>query len=1058
MRPPTHPRTRGRTGSRLAAALRAIAALVTLLALLAGVPALLWLFTTTLLPHGVSTADLQSLLTPQSNDVGTPFIAVLTAVGWSAWAGFTLCVLLEIPAQLTGRGAVRLPAFGAPQRLAALLVGAILILLPTGSALAAAAPASAATARPLVAATAGQHPASASVAQAATPTTPSAGAQAAQHRQYTVQDRDSLWSIAQHQLGDATRWKDIAQLNADRTMNDGTLFSADTIQPGWTLLLPDAPAGPGPTTVQGAQQQSPPSEARTTSQEGPASVGNPTAWPTHTVQSPTESPWDLAVSYLGDGQRWTDIAALNPTLPETAAGYLPQGAVINLPADARLTTAPAAPAAGATSDSTTSPTSQQQPFDAQATPSTGSGQGESHVTVHAGDSLWSIAQSAYGDPEQWPAIADANKGTISDPDLIHPGQQLTVPPPPGTAQTPAGTESPTRGTAVQPDTPSMPTATTGAGSAPTQSRPTPPAASPATPAPTRPAIPSPSAHTPSPAAPPDQVGGAVQLRTAQPAAEATAHVLAPAEVWLGAGALAAALVGAVALRRRLQQRRLPPGRHIPLPTGRAAKTEQSLRAAQHPAGFDLLDRSLRTLALNLADAGRELPIVEAVVLREARVELHLAADTAPMQPFTAAPGRTDLWTCSASSPDLPEDEALADAETPYPALVSIGWDTRGHLVLVDLEHIGILQLSGDRAFARHVLQALAVELATTPLPGHLEIAALGEAAPGLEAAAPERVARTADLAQGATALAAHTADQRRALAALGADSPRTARLGDGAGDSWTPHIVLAQQLAAGPDTDRLLEALAQQPRTSSAVIATGDEATFGGWTLICEDPDVTVLLPGSGLPIRLQGLSDEHFADAVEILTLASSEADLPAPAWITEPAWVWADEAVLDPTAVADADEDGLPAKHAALEDEALTDEQDAETDLAVEPDGSTAAAPLPVKTPAEPTEDQDDPDGGPTLADILAEDDTPPDTPAQHTWPTPIPTAPVPPPAAPAPATAVVPTAATALPTRPPAGRREAQPPPRAAGRPYCCSALSRSRVRRAGSTPTGSGPPPS
>lgn len=45
----------------------------------------------------------------------------------------------------------------------------------------------------------------------------------------------------------------------------------------------------------------------------------------HTVTSATESPWELAQTYLGSGPRWKDIAALNPDIPELVAGdqYLP---------------------------------------------------------------------------------------------------------------------------------------------------------------------------------------------------------------------------------------------------------------------------------------------------------------------------------------------------------------------------------------------------------------------------------------------------------------------------------------------------------------------------------------------------------------------------------------------------------------------------------------------------------------------------------------------------------------------------------------------------------------
>ena len=48
-------------------------------------------------------------------------------------------------------------------------------------------------------------------------------------------------------------------------------------------------------------------------------------------------------------------------------------------------------------------------------------------TVQAGDSLWKISQKFYGDGNQWRRIYEANKGTIKDPDVIHPGQTFTIP-------------------------------------------------------------------------------------------------------------------------------------------------------------------------------------------------------------------------------------------------------------------------------------------------------------------------------------------------------------------------------------------------------------------------------------------------------------------------------------------------------------------------------------------------------------------------------------------------------------------------------------------------------
>ena len=46
-------------------------------------------------------------------------------------------------------------------------------------------------------------------------------------------------------------------------------------------------------------------------------------------------------------------------------------------------------------------------------------------TVVSGDTLWAISERFYGDGSKYQRIADASG--ISNPDLIHPGQVLTIP-------------------------------------------------------------------------------------------------------------------------------------------------------------------------------------------------------------------------------------------------------------------------------------------------------------------------------------------------------------------------------------------------------------------------------------------------------------------------------------------------------------------------------------------------------------------------------------------------------------------------------------------------------
>ena len=50
-------------------------------------------------------------------------------------------------------------------------------------------------------------------------------------------------------------------------------------------------------------------------------------------------------------------------------------------------------------------------------------------TVASGDTLSKLAQRFYGDAKRYPAIFDANKDVLKDPDKIQVGQKLRIPNP-----------------------------------------------------------------------------------------------------------------------------------------------------------------------------------------------------------------------------------------------------------------------------------------------------------------------------------------------------------------------------------------------------------------------------------------------------------------------------------------------------------------------------------------------------------------------------------------------------------------------------------------------------
>ncbi|MGW0778415.1 LysM peptidoglycan-binding domain-containing protein [Streptomyces sp. NPDC002835] len=252
-----------------------MASLLLLAGVLVGLPWLLLHATAAVAASGLD--DLRHLFT--RSDTTGAFLLALALVGWIGWAAFAVSVLVEIPAQLRGRSAPQLPGLRTGQRAAATLVGAIIVLLPTGTAMAST------TASPVTAVATQTPPSSpardASVAQE--------GPSGAEHREYTVRDTrpaESLWRIAEDELGSGERFEDIVALNEGRTMPDGSRFTANVVlQPGWTLLLP------GPADAKAAQTAG-------------AEAGSYTVRPGDFLSK-------IAHAELGDGNRWPELYAEN---------------------------------------------------------------------------------------------------------------------------------------------------------------------------------------------------------------------------------------------------------------------------------------------------------------------------------------------------------------------------------------------------------------------------------------------------------------------------------------------------------------------------------------------------------------------------------------------------------------------------------------------------------------------------------------------------------------------------------------------------------------------------
>lgn len=65
--------------------------------------------------------------------------------------------------------------------------------------------------------------------------------------------------------------------------------------------------------------------------------------------------------------------------------------------------------------------------ESQRTPSADEPQSGGTYTVQKGDTLWAIAKAKYGNGADYTKIVSANKDKVSNPNLIYPGQVLTIP-------------------------------------------------------------------------------------------------------------------------------------------------------------------------------------------------------------------------------------------------------------------------------------------------------------------------------------------------------------------------------------------------------------------------------------------------------------------------------------------------------------------------------------------------------------------------------------------------------------------------------------------------------
>ncbi len=233
-----------------------------------------------------------------------------------------------------------------------------------------------------------------------------------------------------------------------------------------------------------------------------------------------------------------------------------------------------------------------------------------------------------------------------------------------------------------------------------------------------------------------------------PDVDRTAATLAESSLGPAGSTLTAFLLGAVAAeltrRRRRFQRVRRPGERMAPPTAGQAELEAALRTTQADESADLLEPALRALARSARDAGRRFPRVRVVLASAGEVTLLLAGDEPPLVPFVPAGERR--WSLDSDQlADLPDaatsaagDEG-ADEDILLPALVTLGVDGQTR-VLVDLAEVGTLSLAGSAEAVRPAVRGLAAELVFGRPRAGAERLVCSPTSPLVEAAGPGEVA------------------------------------------------------------------------------------------------------------------------------------------------------------------------------------------------------------------------------------------------------------------------------------------------------------------------------
>ena len=771
-------------------------------------------------------------------------------IAWIGWASLVIPLIIEAAVQVRHGESVKLPGvLRFQQNVAAVLIG--MILASTAGISGATAVESTGPAG--VPVTPNQTVSAPATAQAQYGA-PSAAekAQASQTGpSYMVNGSQSLRGIAETTLGDSNRYLEIFNLNQGVVQNDGTalLSTNQLLHDGWVLTLPQDAKIPQPITGTGTVTIKP---GDTLSEIALENYGNLEAY--HYIAgaaSRTTQPDGTTIQdadLIQPGWEFTmpgtPTASTTPTTPATPA--------TNGNAGSSDALAPSAGSSSASGASSSAGASTQAP--SAAAPVASSAPAAPVAATPAASAAAGSSTAASAAPTTAPAATSAASSAISaDEAAASVGSSSAHGAPKGqhtTAASAAPVAAPT----------TAPAATSAASSAGVAGTSTAPAATGASTAPSAAAAQNP-AQAPAPAAQQGATsaipGGTIATDTAektgtteqaaetdksssvqthdvQTAGSTQDATVAAAEdeennytlPLTGGALLAAGLLSVFAARRWHQRRRRQPGQTYQL-TPEAATTLTTLEAEAAVAPLAEIDYGLRLLAQHCRNTETDVPVLKYLAISTTEANLYFEQDITNLPAPFQSTMDANLWNLPFGSLDTSEP---LDISAPYPALITVGDDTQGAALMLNLEYVGTLQLhdpfqgTGQVNTINQIIGSIAAELLLNPWAEGLHLSLLGLDDTFLNALSADRIT-TYTAEQSEECLAALTAEAQDLQNFLESEDYATVHEARMAGaESFPAHIVIVSDTIDEMDRSDLLDLVRTMPNVAIAVISHEEDA------------------------------------------------------------------------------------------------------------------------------------------------------------------------------------------------------------------------------------------